>query len=201
MKHALAALLVLAACGGDPRSEIDAGDDGTGDDGTGDDGAGDDGAGDDGAGDDVAEYTSGTRIRRRMGVTPDGARMFLGWRDTMRNEDCSFSLAADGVLRCIPVGYALFVNYYSDAQCTKDLPVALCSGAPARGYATKIVSGCGAAPTYSVFQITGIHSGPVYYGSGPASCAMTTPPATYTLFTVGPAIAPIMFQSMTESVE
>jgi hypothetical protein len=201
MKHALVALLVFAACGSDPRSEIDGGSDGAGDDGAGDDGAGDDGAGDDGAGDDVAEYTSGTRIRRRMGTTPDGAKMFLGWRDTMRNEDCAFSSAADGALRCIPVGYAFFVNYYSDAQCTKDLPVALCPGAPARGYAIKSVLGCGGPPTSTVFPITGIHSGPVYYGTGPASCAMTTAPATYTLFTVGPAIAPTMFQTMTESVE
>jgi hypothetical protein len=69
MKHALADL-VLAACGGDLRSDIDSG------------------AGDDGAGDDVTEYRSSTRIRRRMGRTPDGGEMFLGRRDTMRAEDC-----------------------------------------------------------------------------------------------------------------
>jgi hypothetical protein len=209
MKHALAALLVLAACGGDPHSEIDAGDDGAGDDGAGDDGAGDDGAGDDGAGDDgagddVAEYTSGTRIRRRMGTTPDGAKMFLGWRDIMRNEDCNFLASTDGVSRCLPAYYTTLFSFshFSDSRCSIGLVsgAAVCTIPPALRYVLKLEPTTCSGYGYAVLPITGTHSGTVYQGS-PASCVAVTTPSPSTFYTLGPAISPSAFQSMTESVE
>jgi hypothetical protein len=207
MKHALAALLVLAACGGDPRSEIDGGGDGAGDDGAGDDGPGDDGPGDDGPGDDgpddVAEYVSGTRIRRRMGTTPDGAKMFLGWRDIMRNEDCTFLPSTDGVSRCLPANYTLVssFSYFSDSQCAVGLAIASAAcplGATVK-YALKSQS-TNCSVSYGILPITGTHTGPVYQGS-PANCTAVTAPTPFTFHTLGPAISPSAFQPMTESVE
>lgn len=48
---------------------------------------------------------SGTRIKMRVGETPDGAKMFLGWHDAERGENCSFRVAADGKTRCLPEVY------------------------------------------------------------------------------------------------
>jgi hypothetical protein len=191
MKHALAALLVLAACGGDPRSEIDGGNDG----------AGDDGAGDDGAGDDVTEYRSGTRIRRRMGRTPDGAEMFLGWRDTMRAEDCGFMPAADGVTRCLPPAAAFFAGWFADAQCTIDLalvPTPTCPSSSEPRYALKSNVACGPQGS-AVVPLIVQHTGVTYNGT-PASCRVASL-VGYSFFTVGPALSPSLFQSMTESVD
>ena len=42
----------------------------------------------------LAVYQGGSRIKMRVGTTEDGAKTFLGWRDTMRDEDCSFVRAA-----------------------------------------------------------------------------------------------------------
>lgn len=65
---------------------------------------------------------SGTRLRAIWQVAEDGAKQFLfQWRDTQRNEDCTFALAGDGVLRCMPATPINFVGYFSDAECTQRL--------------------------------------------------------------------------------
>src|SRR5262245_45947669 len=66
-------------------------------------------------------YQSGSRIKMRVGTTPDGAKEFIGWRDTQRNENCSFFTSTDGMRRCLPVfdePTAGTGNSYSDMQCT-----------------------------------------------------------------------------------
>lgn len=64
--------------------------------------------------------TSGTRIRARYYNGEDGSRQFVGWRDTERDEDCSFQQAEDGQTRCTPTYLAPAV-YYADAGCTQPL--------------------------------------------------------------------------------
>src|SRR5262245_10400360 len=70
-------------------------------------------------------YQSGTRIKLRVGTTPDGAKTFLGWHDAQRSEHCNFYAAADGTRRCLPVfdqpSAALDASVFSDAQCTMQL--------------------------------------------------------------------------------
>lgn len=44
----------------------------------------------------------GTRLQAKIGATPDGARIFLGWYDSERDIDCEFSDTTEGY-RCLPL--------------------------------------------------------------------------------------------------
>lgn len=47
--------------------------------------------------------SSGSRLKARLGRTPDGAQIFLGWFDTQRQENCDFAIdMAAGIQRCFP---------------------------------------------------------------------------------------------------
>ncbi len=49
------------------------------------------------------QATAGTRLRPRIAKAADGTRVFLGFRDTLRNEDCTVQyVATEKALRCIP---------------------------------------------------------------------------------------------------
>jgi hypothetical protein len=65
----------------------------------------------------AADYGSGSRLRAQTYRTADGDAIFHGWFDTKLNIACTFQLADDGVLRCLPSlnGYEVV---YSDASCT-----------------------------------------------------------------------------------
>lgn len=52
---------------------------------------------------DVMGGQSGLRLQRRMLVTPDGARQFVGWYDSELDENCSFRKMADGKQYCMPI--------------------------------------------------------------------------------------------------
>ena len=45
---------------------------------------------------------SGSRLKARYASTPDGARIFLVWRDSELGFDCEFQKAEDGKQRCLP---------------------------------------------------------------------------------------------------
>ena len=71
------------------------------------------------------QYRSGTRIKMQTLTTPDGAKQFVGWFDTERNEACQFSTAADGVTRCLPTPMAIrftlassTTGLFADMACT-----------------------------------------------------------------------------------
>jgi hypothetical protein len=90
--------------------------------------------------DEPAQPTSGSRLRAAWVVSDDGARQFSGWRDTQRGgEECSFGIAADGVLRCLPLADGIFVNYFGDSACSQRLFVrsAGCPGTPTGGMLTE----------------------------------------------------------------
>lgn len=71
---------------------------------------------------DATANQSGTRIKARWLTTADGARQFVGWHDSARSEDCKFTTAADGEIRCLPEGIDQNSRpYYADANCTQRL--------------------------------------------------------------------------------
>ena len=73
----------------------------------------------------VDRYTSGTRLQAIWLVAADGAQQFEKWHDTQLNLDCSFAIAADGVLRCLPRNAPLAdgnSSGYADSACKQ--PVA-----------------------------------------------------------------------------
>ena len=187
--------------GGEPAADAAVG----GEDGGGraEDGGSTDGGSGRGEPDDVAVNTSGTRIKMRVGTTPDGAKAFLGWYDTMRGDDCTFLVASDGQRRCLP-GTSVFVgSFFADNGCTQPLAyVSLsgCSSAPAAKYASRFDTSCTTGGSViRLYPVTGMHTGTAYLGS-PGNCIVTNP-GSFTLYAIGAEIPATAFQPVTESLE
>lgn len=62
-------------------------------------------------------FEAGARLRPRWLNTADGAKRFLSWFDTLRNQPCDWSNTEDGVVRCVPP--AEDVSIFLDAACTQ----------------------------------------------------------------------------------
>jgi hypothetical protein len=93
-------------------------------------------AGDSGTASEVEAYTrAGSRLRPMYYQGADGSRMARGnfW-DSTRGEECSFVLAADGVIRCLPIQGAAQASYQTlhvDTECTsKALVAPSCAAKP-----------------------------------------------------------------------
>jgi hypothetical protein len=122
----------------------------------------------------------GTRLKANYYAGSDGSQQFLAtFHDTMRNEDCAFSTASDGSIRCLPTqgppaSPSNYAVYYADAACTQPiLALGNCSG--------------NTAPRY--VQVGGLFgagkNGPAYYTVG----SKTTLTAAYQLsYTGGPGV-------------
>jgi hypothetical protein len=72
------------------------------------------------AGTSVLAVTSGARLKARWWVAPDGRRLFAGWFDSQLATNCSFVVATDGVLRCLPDRVVQLTPSleYADGGCT-----------------------------------------------------------------------------------
>ncbi|MBW2736530.1 MAG: hypothetical protein JRH20_29430 [Deltaproteobacteria bacterium] len=69
-------------------------------------------------------YTSGSRIKMRMGRTTGGAKIFLGWHDTRFQTDCAFRRDKEGALRCMPTSASTGLEaHFADAACTKEAAI------------------------------------------------------------------------------
>ncbi|MBI4956812.1 MAG: hypothetical protein HY908_32645 [Myxococcales bacterium] len=144
-------------------------------------------------------YASGARLRARIYVGEDGSQAHVGFFDAERQENCAFSKASDGVLRCLPTaGYSS--TYFSDAQCTAPVLAVSCGQVPP-AYAL-VNGGASTCPTWNVpvRALGAVHAGPVYwvYG-GTCSAVPATPDVTY--YALGPEIAPTEFVAAIEQVE
>jgi len=152
-------------------------------------------------------YQSGSRIKMRVGTTPDGAKTFIGWRDTQRNEDCQFSYKmTDGLIHCEPISAAnpfYAYNAFADAQCTTPLAlVPSCAMPPKYGYSIVYPSGnnCGDY-TFHLYNLGAAYTGTGLYQKSGTSCTATQRDQSYTYFAIGAEIPASDLQSMTESVE
>jgi hypothetical protein len=63
--------------------------------------------------------TSGTRLRVRKWVTAEGTEHFVGWHDKERDEECSYRIASDGKMRCVPSSSSPIDTLHLDAACTQ----------------------------------------------------------------------------------
>jgi hypothetical protein len=139
-------LAALTACGGDASVAVG----GAGGAGTGGAAAG---GGGEGAGAPTLEgrYASGARLEVQLDDGGDGAEVFVRVFDTERDAACSFKLAADGELRCVPAGGTI---RYLDATCETPIvlvPASPCASTPTVGaltVPTNLAEGCG--PTEAV---------------------------------------------------
>lgn len=133
----------------------------------------------------------GSRLRAVNYVAEDGAKQWAyKWRDTDRNEECTFGVAADGKTRCIPTALAIPGVYYGDASCS--VPVMYQSN----------VEGCGFPPPPSYMSVSApaeqcatyalrIHQavsvpGSLYQRFGEGACTVVSlPVGSYRMFRAG----------------
>ena len=147
-----------------------------------------------------AETKSGTRLKARYYVGADGSKQFVGWRDTMRNEDCGFQKTDDGTLRCLPA--PSYVVYYADAGCTQPLGnMVTGSGSACPGGVAAPVyfaeSKCGG---FKLHKAGGTTTPTMVFSGSPGACNGGPAPAIYTFYTTTP-IADTDFEAATEQVE
>jgi hypothetical protein len=89
-------------------------------------------------------------------VWPPGAEMLVaGWHDTMNDVDCTFTLASDGKMRCLPVASTGAI-LFTDGTCTSPGRVAVlndpsCIGV--RRYAREVSTAC--PPTTTIYSLGG----------------------------------------------
>jgi hypothetical protein len=155
-----------------------------------------------------AEAESGSRLKAKYYVGADGSKQFAFiWRDTERNEDCSFQRAEDGSLRCLPPAGAA-PSYFADAACTQPVTLTVkqpgACGAPPAQLPTQLylLDSCGARKRYSVAAAP-VTSG-VHIGSG-MTCTLAAAVYYDTLafypLTAPEAVPVSAFVAATEQVE
>lgn len=137
-----------------------------------------------------ARNESGSRLTATYLDGEDGSRAFVGFYDTIRKEDCSFQLAGDGKMRCMPAAANLVdgSGYFADAECTKQLAhvvTATSCGAGPR-YAAVWDYGACPAPSVRIFEIGEQYTGDIYSSDG--SCTAIPRPATLTFYELDDAV-------------
>lgn len=121
-------------------------------------------------------YQSGTRMKMRVGTSPDGSKDFRGWYDSQLEINCVFRKMYTGLTRCIPEETSLNDRWYSDAACTVR-HAAFPKEDEARDPFT-IISMELSTGTFGVFQITGSVTGYLYSNSS-GTCTGWPRPAEY----------------------
>ncbi len=147
----------------------------------------------------------GTRLKVRYFVGGDGSEQAIGFFDTVRRENCTFAVAADGVVRCLPdvaARFSTFGHSYADAACTQELSV-VASGCPVK-YTTKAVAqpnACGPGGT-RIFPLGAKVTGQVYEDDplGGSQCRRGTLSPRSDYYVMGAEIPPSTFQNATEVV-
>jgi hypothetical protein len=157
-------------------------------------------AGIDGGPSQLSVYESGTRLKMRVGTSPDGAKTFLGWRDTMRNEDCAFQLAGDGQQRCLPAGAANYAEglFWGDSGCATTRLAYTTVGCAATGHVQRYEQATCTTYRWRIHALGPRHLGTVYVKSG-ASCTVNT--SAYDFYVLGAEVPPGSFVGLTESLE
>jgi hypothetical protein len=118
-----------------------------------------------------------------------GFRQFVGWHDSQRNEDCSFSAAPDGTQRCMPDKIDNAIPYYSDAACTKPIALRLVQYCSGPNYVWALPdAAAGACLPQQLYPIMGtITVGAKVYAKASSKCSATTPsPGTWVA--LGPVV-------------
>jgi hypothetical protein len=156
-----------------------------------------------------AQTTSGTRIKAKWLVTADGARQANGWYDSMRKEDCFFSMAADGKMRCLAgLGGGGATILFTDTACTQPIaafPMPPDAGCPTTAPANKSGYLYQALPCsvtqYRIFSAGSVIAIPsiVFQKSG-TSCLSAAVPPSYNWYSAS-EIAPTEFVEATVQID
>ena len=126
--------------------------------------------------------------------------------DTQRGAPCGAVLAADGILRCLPLRHA--GGTFADAACSQPLlarlaPTGSCPSEPLPsvvGFNVYTAPGvCDDTFRQHMFPVGGVHGGTLYYGSGPADCAPLPADPMLTAYDLGPELPPTDFVELARS--
>jgi hypothetical protein len=143
----------------------------------------------------MADPTNGQRLKATYRQGEDGSKEFVAgvWFDSGRNENCSFALASDGKLRCLPNGQATSV--YADSQCTTAIVMGP-AGCTAPSYAIGMDNTtCGTGGAH-VYKIGAAAAPTTVYASAQGQCFSAGPAATgYSYYSVGAEIPASSFVS------
>ncbi len=144
-------------------------------------------------------YISGSRLKGRWVVTPDGTQQFAAWNDTQLGVDCFFQVAGDGATRCLPFG-AMYVSFgeYADPACTEPLaawsPDGACTQVPTFIQGYDYTACPSRVRLYSVGpQVSASH----YYKDGTGACTPYAGGAGVSYYMEGAELAPSQYVSAT----
>ncbi len=147
---------------------------------------------------------SGSRLRAQHVVTADGTRSFVGWYDKERKEPCTFSVAADNTMRCMPPALPqTYSGLFADAACQNPLQAGSATSCGASAVISQTASvpsskpGCYAV-SQTLFAATKIAPGSTVYRPGAQGCQATTVDATTSYYLLGAAIPATAFVEATE---
>ena len=128
---------------------------------------------------------AGSRLEARWLTTPDGRRFFDGWYDQQLKSACSFQLASDQKLRCLPTatrGYPGWSVAFANERCRP---------AERLAWATTAAGACAAAPPLyvttregcvsRVYRGRGLVSERTPYAASGASCVALSPQSAFLL--------------------
>jgi hypothetical protein len=146
---------------------------------------------------------SGSRIKARVIVSNDGAKSFLGWFDTQRNEACSFMQAGDGKLRCQPYTIMSFQGYL-DSNCTTKIATPGLSTACMSGSGTYYVAlsdSVSCSDIHTHIYPVGAKIDPVHYTYYELSDGKCKPVSPYIIYPQYYMLAEVPASSFAEAVE
>ncbi len=147
----------------------------------------------------AADPVSGRRLKAQYRLGDDGSKEYISgtWYDSQRNENCSFTLAADGSTRCLPDGVG--VTVYGDSACMSPV-VMLTSTCPAPTYALSTDFGtCEVQQGGTHVLAIGATATPatLYVKNGSSCIPAGSAPSGYTYYDVGAEIPASSFVSAT----
>jgi hypothetical protein len=149
-------------------------------------------------------YRSGTRIKMKMMVSEDGARVFQGNYDSQRGEECNFQPAVDGVTRCLPVSYS-YASLFLDAACTLPVFVTSAAACPPKYLAEVTTDTCPSTYRFGAFYLASQVSPlpALVYGKTTTGCSTGRPVSADSAVyeRSGSPIPPTSFQQATLSIE
>jgi hypothetical protein len=135
----------------------------------------------------TAGVESGSRLKARFQKGSDGSKAFAGWRDTERDEDCSFMKTGDGRAHCLPTA-AYAISYFSDQNCTQPL-VMTSKGCNPPGYAyEQQAAACTGGGVAGLRKVGGRFTGQTVYTGNATRCtgmAASSLTGTYDLYALG----------------
>lgn len=159
------------------------------------------------------DHTSGTRLRVRYVAGSDGSRVFEGFFDTQRQENCTFNSrlvrAGDGTIRCLPSERLTYQSnfYFQDPSCLQRIAAALKTECPPVYAASYSTDRC--PLTMTVYRLDAPFAlpegGTLYYLNSSAQC-VAYPGTSFLvqsndLYVVGGEIFPSNFVEGSSAVE